>query len=471
MRVVSSLCLLLLTIAPTVGQTPGGGRPVEPTLFLLYGLEDLYRAPLPDDAELFEAFVARQQLQYDQLSLYLSKQKKRDPELVAKFDEYQKVLDEVRGLLKDVAACQKKHLAPIVEANLKVRYEEMRQANAVLMTGLAHAFGTMSRGGSDDDAIKMGLSGAIVRAINGRSQVEAARAEAREKIKKALGDYRAELDSFYPGRKVKLQRRLQAGPPIDKELIARLGAKLSWPKDVDLAAGGDLKEWGDGDRPANPLWIERIVLRRKAPDGIRAIEFHHQNAKDLLAAAKMVPASPAFNPYRSRLYTLAGLSANQSSAAQIGTAGLKSAPTDAAKAGVAAWLAYSRLEPIALNDSEVGHQFVLAQAYAGQKAQAYKLVRTVMNKMKVQPPRGIFTPGFVTRQVKANNAAFWYDAARICSLAGDVPSAISCFYVAVGAGYRDFETARVDPDLATLRAGDPEHFEEIITPAKKGPRR
>ncbi len=254
-------------IGTALGQGAKTPKVVDPPLFLVYALEDLYKATLPNDAELFEGFVVRQQLQYDQLMLYISKQKKRDEELVGHFDGYRKVLEKVRDLAKEVEVCQKKHLAAFAKAKLKLQYEEMRQANAVLFSGLSQGFYAMSQGGSDEQAVRQGLSAAMLRAIDAQYQLDAARSEARSSFEKTMREFKAELNSFFPRKLSDLQKQLGAGPALSKELLERNG----WPSETDFSAGREPVDWGEGDRPANPFWIERVILKRKPPEGIKAV--------------------------------------------------------------------------------------------------------------------------------------------------------------------------------------------------------
>src|SRR5262249_23135035 len=156
----------------------------------------------------------------------------------------------------------------------------------------------------------------------------------------------------------------------------------------------------------------------------------------------------------------AGICANRSAAAQLGTAGFKAGPADAAKTALEAWNAYTRLEPLRVDEGELRHQYILAHAYGGKKeqAQAVILVQLVIKQMQVYPTTDVR----YLSVSKLKNCYFWYDAGRICSLGGDVSSALSCFHGAVIAGFRDMEGAKVHPDLANLRAGAPQQFEKVI---------
>jgi hypothetical protein len=85
---------------------------------------------------------------------------------------------------------------------------------------------------------------------------------------------------------------------------------------------------------------------------------------------------------------------------------------------------------------------VLALAYNNQAAKAYQVL--------------------LSTGLRKNDAAFWYDAARVCSLARDVRQALLCLQKAVQAGFKDQEAARVIPDLEFVRKRASDQFDKAL---------
>jgi hypothetical protein len=96
---------------------------------------------------------------------------------------------------------------------------------------------------------------------------------------------------------------------------------------------------------------------------------------------------------------------------------------------------------------DVYHNVVLAYAYAGQVAEAYRFARAATaTKLTFQDPE------------------FWYVAARLCSMVRDQKNGFYCLEQAQRLGFTGVDAAKVIPDLHFLRQSDPKRFDRLVTP-------
>ena len=126
-----------------------GARKISDTgaaFVLSYALEDFCREPLPKDSRRLDAFAALQKVHHDQLIVYLTKEKVLEDELIAKFEESRKVLDEVRRLGQTVEDCRKRHFAPVLQVYANLKYEQVRQSNEIVLVGLGSFLARPPRG-------------------------------------------------------------------------------------------------------------------------------------------------------------------------------------------------------------------------------------------------------------------------------------------------------------------------------------
>jgi hypothetical protein len=474
LRWQAGLATLLLTLfsdnAPVTAQTRKPAR-VQPHLFLIYALEDLHRDLLPKDASELGDHYAYQQVRFDQLAAYL--QKYRENDLNPYFSEYAEFLRDMREASKRIEAINKKHWDPVCQALWKLNYENVVGSNALALHAGLFVTDLLIRDSAFGDSISRHNFGQWMRKA---IEVNVRVAEAQQKVllacEVARKGCKEELDTVYPSMRVTLTKRKGALSPVSREVYKRLGKKYGWA--VEPAAfdsNRPLRDWEDGAMPANPLEVLRIVGERPTPEGLEAADRHYRDAVDYRHAAEMMlPSNRMFDAYRSQLYYLAAVSFNRSCAVQLGTAGLKNAPVKAAGRAQQTWNAYKASQPggFPLDDGLVPHQYILSYAYGTKTDQirAYKMVFQVMLKLGLIPtPRGGLLR--ISQPVPKNrlyNPAFWYDAARVCSVVGEAKSGFLCLEKAVNCdfgGLRSFAQLQRDPDLELLRNSDPDRFKRL----------
>ncbi len=463
---------------PKLETTPKPGvaevKPVEERLFLVYALEDLYRdtwpadAPSPRVASSSEArrLRANQRKLADQLRYHMTA-RKFDPELIDLFDRYRKLLDTAEDLAKQLGDREDVYAAPLVKLTAAyVKEEELRQLKAnAEVTNTAVEAGTRVGGRLFADPIDMAIGGlfagfgkSMALQMELKPEREKARQQLSEDIKAHHAKYGPSLsaDVAELGQKffLKFDATRQDELTHAGKVVAGLAGKYQWSaEECELDPARPASKWTKEARPRDPFRAKQAAQALPPPKDREGADRCVAAAKECLAVVNLVPPAQAkstsevYRFYRALFCGQAGQQANAAAAEQIGAAGFKvanaKAPPAAATA-VAAWERYSTYE----SDTKDGrgvvlHYRLLACVYAGKLPQAYGFAKKASG---------------VTQNL---NPEFWYDAARVCSLSGDVPNALFCLRRAVGLGLKKMDEARATPDLDTLRLKDPVGFNAV----------
>jgi hypothetical protein len=467
------ICVLTSLAVPAslVAQAP---PPLESHLFIVYALADLVRTDLPDDLIKDPGRLARfhafQQLQADKVIFYLSREQNRETKLIEPLEGYRTWLSDVKKLVQTIEVTKRKNFEAFLAAKLKINYEQIASNNAAQMSGLSYALNALGQGESGADAFFVAQGAAAAKAIEGQIKIEAARAEALELHRKAVGAFADELQALVAAPRAKLREQLAKLPALDETALQALSDKYNWNTPI----ANKRREWdSDADRPRDPFLIESVVRSRKTLEGLAGSDQHLRNAKDLLFASRLVPAGQEFSFYKARLLGYAGIEANHACADQVGKAGFSSINRKKERmpgAGLAQsiWKGYTDLTPTQpWNDRELSHRIFLAYAFGSSKDAQHALVRlaAIQKSMAPIPQRAsYFSLRWVPSPNQPSNPDFWYDAACLCGSQRFTAQAFVCLDTAVRLGFDKKEEAMVNLDLEPLRAANASRFRLILDP-------
>ncbi len=464
---------------------------VDENLFLFYVLEDLYKSfwlaadpptavrdakakqatPTRDTSPVtFGVVVARQRLVVNQVLRHLEKQKS-DDRIVKLFADYNQLLDEANKTADEVAEV-------LVKCATFVRANDVKRANAALLAGFGVGLQTyVDDKRSGDEAVIAGLLSGYGKLLESMPAAAKDRETARNAFKAQsvklvesfvrrfrplranfLRDARTAAGAMAKERNQVLQQELTDQAERQQRELEKAGesertaiAKRHKARREYLEADIEKKKWkpseiqisdlvSESRRPRDPFLFLRNTRGTPADDR-KELAAIAATADACFDAVRLVPAGKVYNVFRAQLLSAAGLYANRAAALDLGTSGFPAGPSNAAKGSaraVQAWQFYLKFEPLDTNITlDVLHQVALAYAYAGRTRDAYNhLLRVDSGKLRGGTP------------------AFWYDAARVCSMAHDLKRARYCLNMAVRTGFRDFEGAKVIPDLQYLRKND-----------------
>jgi hypothetical protein len=436
LRLGLSVLALLVPITPLQAQP---AAPLDERLFAAYVLDEMYvhTLPLPEASGglrppayvQFSAFVAQRRVIFDTLRRYYEK-RKLDPTV---FDLYRDFEREI-GLWKDF----NDQVTASVQAYDRAMARGLLAASQrAWNTGLAYGLQAFFGGGSGDEALLTGWLRAAQAAAIEREKLSRLQLDAYNQLQKAF----EEAGKKYGPRIEEVRKR---NYQAFRTAVDDLRSKHDW-KDAEFAHDRKLRAGATNPEPSrNPFRIAAAalaVLRDKEASRENLLK----QAGECQRASDMVPAGKVYNYFRTIFLGLAGVLANQAALKDLGAAGFASAVKNPAKAGAVAlkiWQRYVVYEG-SVND-EVVHKFLQACGCAGKPRAALEVMRNRAFQLD-RFRRLVPNPSF------SRDPVFWYDCARVASLMGEAPAAAECLRLAVNLGYRDFEAAKVDPDLRNVR--------------------
>jgi hypothetical protein len=469
----AALVCLALALPAAPGAAPEKPAPKVPSasavdeqLFLLYTLgyfaEPLrleqstagkdYRLRVYQVAVRASVLSRTRKMAFDRLRRYVERQTGVDERITKLFKAVDREIDLTKDYSERCVNAYNKY-ARTVRNNQMIASRNVGAAG--LAFGLASFFG---RGGNERQAIGDGLRAAAAAALREQTRLSAAERAAWQ----ALGADLAEADSYVKAKREEYQKEAGAGYP---KVAGDMRTENNWAA-AQFSFDRGLKTTGERLKSHNPFIVAEaasVALAKKDATTDELLE----SAKACQEAAARVPEEPAapgkkkdkavhYTQFRAMLLCIGGQLANRAAEKDLGTTGLADALTNPPKAGPLAkelWEEYIKNEPLDANINDgVMHQYVLACAYAGKVKLSYRKIITPLKRSVVvvrpnrrQPGRPVIQVGTTT------NPLLWYDCARVCSLSKDAQMACLCLDAARRLGFRDFERAKTDPDLAYAR--------------------
>jgi hypothetical protein len=451
---------------------------VEEHLFVLYMLEDLDRrfwpAATTRDPVMLGQVVARQRVILSKMIRHLERSTGTES-LVRLAAGYGKMLEQAKRLREDIDKSFLQHCRWL-------RAQDLQRANETALTigqTMAHAY---LAGDSPEQGLLKGLAAGYLKMLEQAPAAVADRVAARQGFESDLArlfhaaypaisahrqaflaDLRREvpalartrnlaLDNEVKDLEEKLAKELAAAPAGTREdlraqhqrrlqRLVDLNAKKKW-KDHELVIGGQVLDSAAlrSQFPRDPFRVEH-TFPMEPKEGREGVQEFLDQANALFETVLLVPEDRPYDGVRADLLARAGRLANQAGALDLGDAGLPTrlnlAPKSASRA-VMFWRYYLVYEKVDANvNIDVLHNIVLAWAYAGRVPAAHRQLMLI----------GL-------GKVNRGGAEFWYDAARVCSMASDVRNSRLALERAVRLGFRDFDKAKVTPDLKNLRKSD-----------------
>jgi hypothetical protein len=448
MRLPACRCLVLSMLTLPVATGPLGAQaktaPVDEKLFALYILEWLYQYTenLPQfsadgpggrrNEEKLGAYVAQRRLVFDTLRRYYEK-KNLDPEIFTLYRAYEPVLDTWKDLYE-------KWLAARLVYDREMNIAQAQAAQQMLGASLFFAMNLLGEAPARDVVNSLRVAARVQ--AEQRAKLTAKQQEAQKQFDKARGEA---VEEFRP----KYQEIYDKNYRLFKESTNDLCSKHDW-KDAEFAHTSKLTTTTAPEPPRNPFLLfkaARELLKKKDASREELLEQAAacQRAAEMVPVGKLRGSADTYDIFRATFLAAAGIMANRAALKDLGATGFTSALANPPKAGAVAlkiWDRYLRHEG-ALNDKII-YQFIQACGCAGKPALAYKLI--VANGFQLDRLR---RP--VVNATFSRDPAFWYDSARIASLVGEPGVAVQCLQQAVRMGFRDFEAAKVDPDLKLAR--------------------
>jgi hypothetical protein len=421
-------------------------KKIEEGYFLVYALDSMYqkhpRLPEFGDAiltgppnrevclfvhELLQ-YVAQRRLLFDHLRRYIDKQvakDKLDAGLLKAFKDYEEYLAAWEKYAKDMHDAFKDY-------SKKVGWAQQAAAAEVGLTALCYLFGV------SDGSATMGEAADAL-----RKQSEASLKKLTAVHLRAWVEYRGKITSAWDD--IVKQRKLH-------EETLRTFAK-------EQASAQD-----------NPFHLVRDAEKALDPRKKADIDDLIDRAHECMQAAEMVPEGAAYNFYRALFCGMAAKLATRAAEKDLGKTGFTGVgkePPKAAPLARRALDAYLKYEPVDSNlDAEVFHMYLLVYGFNGDTTTAYNaLLKHLLTKNNKGAPQLPFRPNL------SCNPTFWYDCARVCSIALDkVPKdanrataiALECLRLAKLCGYDSDEEAKVDPDLKHVRGNAADQFNRLI---------
>jgi hypothetical protein len=421
-------------------------KKIEEAYFLVYALESMYqkhpRLPEFGDAiltgppsrelcrfvhELLQ-YVAQRRLLFDHLRRYIEKQvakDKLDPGLLKAFKDYDEYLAVWEKYAKDMHDAFKDYAK-------KVGWAQQAAAAEVGLTALAYLIGV--------------------------SDGYATMAEAADALKKQSGESLKKLTDRHGNASTECCAKITAAwYDIVKQRKLHEEAYKSFVKEQAPAQD-------------NPFHLVRAAEEALDPKKKADVDALIDRAHECLQAAELVPDGSIYNFYRALFYGMATKLATRAADKDLGKTGFSGVgkePPKAAPLAKHALDAYLKYEPIDSNiDSEVFHMYLLVYGFNGDTTTAYNgLLKTMLTKNNKGAPQLPFRPNL------SCNPTFWYDCARVCSIALDkVPKdsnrataiALECLRLAKLCGYDSNEEAKIDPDLKHIRQNAADQFNRLI---------
>ena len=498
----------VLVVAATAGMAPAAPPKLSPadeareTRFVLFALEDLFNTTWPilakeerderrkrgedewgvGDARAVRTFIAQRERIVDDLS-----HRVRDARLGG--EQNGKLIEALELYMKTVREEGQKYAADVdkiidLDGALKkwaetykqvdkqadpLRYVVASQTNAAALDYMrrprAHPFGVFAT-----MFLGMMMEGRIQLAV----QAEAWNRFQRDHLQQAKARYAKEqpvLAQAFVEKKIPqaLDKRREAA----RELAADLASPRNWAaKDTPFAKAKSLE--GSSD----PFVLMRQIDAEKVADdrgNTHEAAEHLAKAKRYEELIRMVPkpSDHAFNFYRSVIYAQAGREANQAAALSVGTNGFSTRKgSQASKLAVDYWQRYIRNSERDVTP-EILYNLALAMVYNGAAIEAFDTLKKASAQFLPRSP------------------VFYYDVARLCSVAAEdqtvafaklaatpafarlnkfqqdaekgkaqqrvnqmLQESSLCLQRAVCCGFKDVERARETPDLKTLREAD-----------------
>jgi hypothetical protein len=428
-----SVLALLAFVPPTQAQSRPA--PVDEGLFALYVLDWMYMDPLPNpppndpmgvlyDQQL-GAFVAHHRLAYDTMRRYYER-RRLDPDIFALYRAHEPVLDLWKGF-------NDKRTTARLAYDREMSFRQMQAANAMAGASLFFAMNLLE-GGSSRDILASLLYAQRVAAVE-RARLTVLQQRANERYWATLLE--AGKEYFPKIKKMRDEKYLAF-----KQAVAELRDKHGW-QDAQIHEP-TAEDTANPDVPRNLFYIVKSGRNVLAKESASREELLEQ-ATACQRAAEMVPTGKPYDLFRSTFLAAAGHLANRAALKDLGTVGFSSAIKNPPQAGPVALKIWGRYLRSAgeVNDAMI-HQFIIACGCAGKPIGAFQLVvKNAFQQDRLSRP--VVNPRF------SFDPAFWYDAARIASLVREHAVAMQCLQQAVRAGFRDYEAAKIDPDLKSLR--------------------
>ncbi len=284
-------------------------------------------------------------------------------------------------------------------------------------------------GDDGDQSFARGMAAMLVSSIEEQRKISKVTTEWQKALQESLAAYDKEF-----------KNRLE-----DTEKLLENKIKTSSWKDSEFAF--KIRESNDVPERNPFLLVQRAsaILGKKDATSKEMLE----QAEICRSAAAMVPADPVYNFYRAAFLSVGGRIASKVARKDIGASGLPMSAKDVPEGGLLArtiWSAYVKVEPIDINlTDQVLREYFLSMAYAADLKSAYQvIILTVIDRRS--SPRLI-----LLRTDVSKNPSFWYDCARVCSVVGDVRTAMICLNKAAQLGFREKEAAKFSLDLRQVR--------------------
>lgn len=408
---------------------PARAESIDEQLFLVYALEDMYRTTWPAQnrdikcSQDVRRFLNARRIQADRLRRQIETRKRY--ELLARgYKDYLSLLDLAGPYQEKLERREDAYLAYIREMQRKVFAADQLSRAATAMRSLASASDAISssfRNPFNDafDAMGSGLFAGLGTYMMGNMlhqlRMNQLKLQAIALIKKYEAENKPRLESdirkydkgfFESFDKEKAKRVLRT-----VEMLRSLKERNGWSeREGDFDPNRPLEKWTTEDQPHNPFRAKTAalwVLQSKKINEADPKELL-QLAQEVQAAIQWIPSLnlPTLLRFKADFYFLAGLLANQAARIEIGQTGFKDAqskPAEAATFSQKMWKNYGDCEKRnAAEQAEALHQRLLAFAYGGKPRHAFALLDQ--------------TP---LHQIPSGNPTFWFDVARLVSLAGD----------------------------------------------------
>ena len=400
-------------------------------LFALYAVEDLINdMRRPRGFPELKTRVVYHRLVYDILRRHVEEKNEkewRDPEFMAIFQVYDARLSAVSQGAKELYDSMDRS-----QAALKRKVDEA--AVQALTTGLAYSFRSAVEGDSDAMVFLTGALAANEARAGKQPEVDALKKQLTEKLTKTVAGFK----TLYADEMGTAAKNFQAGVE-----------KSKW-RDNDFVFR--LPKGATSRNPFVEVWRAEAFC-----NGAAAVPVLVKQSEECARAAETVPSGAAFDPFRTIFLSVAGRLANKAAEKDLGAVGFPASAAAAPKSGALArdiWSNYLAVEKIDrnINDSVVRQAF-LASAYAGNFDEAVKTVesRAGTQSNRAYPNRA---PVYEPTASYSSNPVFWYDAARVASVAGKAPFAMKCLTIAVKEGFNDADAAKFCPDLERVRTDE-----------------
>lgn len=438
-RLSALLAGFLLLLPSAKGQEKLPPVKVPDKLFQLYALEDMLRSSAPDARaprlpktlphHEISRFLAERQLLFDRVRRALEKQK-ADDAILALFKEYGRELQLWVDLKKQLDDSYDK-------VGKKLFGPAPASGNRTVLIGLGYGLRNWAEGDADGEALTRDFAAMLESFAEEQQKVSAARGKGA----KELGEGFTQAHEEFNTKRSELRKAcLEKLEKTSQTLKTTQGwSQVEFQHERKLST--------EGTQSSNPFVLvdrARSVLAKKEATSEELLN----RAQDCQRAAEMVPGNAIYSYYRAAFLGVGGLLANKAAARDLGAVGFAEALKNPSRSGKLAkqiWESYLRSEPLDSNfNDQVVLQYIQSCGAAGQLKSAYAIiVKHVAQPVKGGPPK--------VRVLASSDPKFWYDCARVCSILKEPAFACECLGQAVKVGFADFEGAKADPDLRTVR--------------------